>query len=51
VTVLRVRPRRVLTVEAGATRRLRLAGLRRGRYRIQSAAGARTTLVSSLDEP
>jgi hypothetical protein len=51
VTVLRVRPRRALTVEAGATRRLRLAGLRRGRYRIQSAAGARATLVSSLDEP
>jgi hypothetical protein len=51
VTVLRVRPRRVLTVEAGATRRLRLAGLRRGRYRIRSAAGARATLVSSLDEP
>jgi hypothetical protein len=51
VTVLRVRPRRALTVRAGATRRLRLAGLRRGRYRIQSAAGARATLVSSLDEP
>ena len=51
VTVLRARPRRALTVRAGKTGRLRLAGLRRGRYRIQGSSGARATLVSSLDEP
>ena len=51
VTVLRAKPRRALTVRAGKTGRLRLAGLRRGRYRIQGSSGARATLVSSLDEP
>ena len=51
VTVLRARPRRALTVKAGKTGRLRFAGLRRGRYRIQGSSGARATLVSSLDEP
>jgi len=51
VTVLRARPRRTLSVGAGKTGRLRFAGLRRGRYRIQGSSGARATLVSSLDEP
>jgi hypothetical protein len=51
VTVLRARPHRSVTVRAGRTGRLRLAGLRRGRYRIQASTGARSTLVSSLDEP
>jgi hypothetical protein len=47
VTVLRARPRRAVTIAPGKTGRLRLAGLRRGRYRIQAATGARATLVSS----
>jgi hypothetical protein len=51
VTVLRARPRHALSVRAGRTGRLRLAGLRRGRYTIQGSSGARATLVSSLDEP
>jgi len=51
VTLLRARPRRTLSVGAGKTGRLRFAGLRRGRYRIQGSSGARATLVSSLDEP
>jgi hypothetical protein len=51
VTVLRARPRDSVSVAAGKTGRLRLAGLRRGRYTIQGSSGARATLVSSLDEP
>ncbi len=51
VTLLHARPRRAATVAAGRTGRLRLTGLRRGRYIIQGSTGARATLVSSLDEP
>jgi hypothetical protein len=51
VTVLRARPRDSVSVAAGKTGRLRLAGLGRGRYTIQGSSGARATLVSSLDKP
>jgi hypothetical protein len=51
VTVLRARPRDSVSVAAGKTGRLRLAGLGRGRYTIQGSSGARATLVSSLGKP
>jgi hypothetical protein len=51
VTVLRARPKRAVSIGAGKTGRLRLDGLRRGRYTIEGYAAGRATLVSSLDEP
>jgi hypothetical protein len=51
VTVLRARPRRDLTVRAGRTGRLRLVGLRPGRYTIQGSTGARATLTAAGDTP
>jgi hypothetical protein len=51
VFVRAAKPSRAVSLATGETGRLRVDGLRRGRYVIDAGQAGRATLVSSLDEP